>query len=181
MEQQETTTPEVTTRSVGTRFGLIAAVVGIVYFLILRLANIDMQGPASWFGWLITALIIFLAHKYYKDNGTGYLNYSQGIGIAFWLGLVSSAISSIFTYIYIKFVDTTFMDMVKEKQYEKMQEQGLSDEQIDQAMKFASAFSTPEALLIIGFIVSVIAAVIIALLVTLITQRKSPETGALDA
>lgn len=179
MEQQEAIAP-VTTKSAGIRFGLIGAVIGIIYFIILRVADLDMQGPASWFGWVITAVLIFLAQKYYKDNGDGFLNYSQGIGIAFWLGLVSGAISSVFTYIYIKFVDTAFIDMIKDKQYEDMQSRGMSDEQIDQAMKFAAMFTTPEAMLIMGFIMTVISAVIIALIVTLITQNKRPETGALD-
>jgi uncharacterized membrane protein YeaQ/YmgE (transglycosylase-associated protein family) len=179
MEQQEAITP-VTTKSAGIRFGLISAVIGIIYFIILRVANIDMQGPAGWLGYVITGVLIFLAHKYYKENGDGYLNYSQGIGIAFWLGLVSGVISSIFTYVYIKFVDTAFIDMIKEKQLEQMQSQGMSDDQIDQAMKFAGMFTTPEAILIMGFIGAVIGAVIIALIVTLITQNKRPETGALD-
>jgi hypothetical protein len=179
MEQQEVIVP-VTTRSAGTRFGLIAAVVGILYFVILSMLDVDMQGPAGWLGWLFTAVLIFLAHKYFKENGDGYMNYSQGIGIAFWLGLVSGAISSVFTYIYVKFIDSGFMDAIKEKQYEQMQGQGMTDDQIDQAMKIAGMFSTPLAMLIMGFIMSVIGAVIIALLVTLITQKKNPDAGALD-
>lgn len=180
MEQQETTIA-VSTRSTGVRYGLIGAVIGIIYFIILRMLDVDMQGPASYLGWVFTAVLIFLAQKYYKDNGTGYMNYSQGIGIAFWYGLVSAAISSVFTYIYIKFVDTAFIDMIKEKQYEEMQKRGMSDEQIDQAMKFAGMFATPEAIFVMGLIMTIISAVIIGLLVTLITQKKSPETNALDA
>jgi uncharacterized membrane protein YeaQ/YmgE (transglycosylase-associated protein family) len=180
MEQQEAPIV-VTTKSAGIRYGLISAVIGIIYFIILRAMNVDMQGPAGWLNWVILGVLIFLAQKYYKDNGDGYLEYSQGIGIAFWLGLTSAAISSVFTYIYIKFVDTAFVDQIRDKQYEEMQARGMSDEQIDQAMKIAGMFSTPEAILIMGFIFSIIGAVIIALLVTLITQKKRPETsGALD-
>jgi hypothetical protein len=179
MEQQEAPVV-VTTKSAGIRYGLISAVIGIVYFLGLRMADVDMQGPASWLGWVITAVLIFLAHKYYKENGTGFMSYSQGIGIAFWLGLISAAISSVFTYLYIKFIDTAFIDMIKEKQYEQLQSRGMSEEQIDQAMKFAGMFATPEAIFLMGFVMTVISAVLIALIVTLITQKKSPETGALD-
>jgi hypothetical protein len=179
MEQQEATIA-VSTKSAGIRYGLISAVIGIIYFIILRVSGVDMQGPASWLGWVFTGVLIFLAQKYYKENGTGYMNYSQGIGIAFWLGLVSAAISSVFTYFYIKFLDTAFIDIIKDKQLEEMQKRGMSDEQIDQAMKFAGMFATPEAIFIMGFIMTVISAVIIGLLVTLATQKKSPDTGALD-
>jgi hypothetical protein len=179
MEQQEATVA-VTTRSAGIRFGLISAAIGIIYFIVLRMANVDMQGPAGWVGWLITGVLIFLAHKYYKENGNGFMSYSQGIGISFWLGLVSAAISSVFTYLYIKFFDTGFIDMMKDKQIEQMQERGMSDEQVDQAMKFAGMFMTPEAMFVMGLIMGIISAVLMGLIVTLFTQKKSPETGALD-
>jgi hypothetical protein len=108
------------------------------------------------------------------------MDTSQGISIAFWLGLVSGAISSVFTYLYIKFIDTGFIDTIKEKQYEQMQGQGMSDDQIDQAMKVAGMFTTPLAIMIMGFIMTVISAVLIALIITLITQKKSPDAGMLD-
>ncbi len=181
MEQQDVTTP-VTTKSAGIRFGLIGAVVGIAYFIILQVAGLDMQGPAGWVGYLFTAALIFFAHKYYKENGDGFLNYSQGIGIAFWLGLISGVISSIFTYIYVKFIDAGFIDKIKDQQYEQMQSQGMSDEQIEQAMKIAGAFTSPEVMLIMGLLGSILVTVVIALIITLITQNKRPDTGgALDA
>lgn len=180
MEQNEEATLSVTPRSAGIRFGLISAVVGIIYFIALRMAGLDMQGPAGYVGWLITGVLVFLAQKYYKDNGDGYMNYPQGIGVAFWLGLVSSFISSIFSYIYIKFIDTAFMDELRDKQLEEMQSRGMSDEQIDQAMKMAGAFMTPEFILIVGFISAIIIAVVAGLIITIFTQNKRPDTGALD-
>lgn len=176
METEINTTPGVTPRSAGIRFGLIAAVISVVYFLILSVAGLDRTNSVwSWIGYLITAAIIFLAHKYYKENGDGFMSYGQGVGMSLWIGLISGVIGSIFTYVYIKFVDTGFLEMIKEKQLEKMQAKGMSDEQIDQAMKFASMFTTPEAILIFAFIGSIIAAVIIGLIVTIFTQKKNPQ------
>ncbi|HEX8041077.1 MAG TPA: DUF4199 domain-containing protein [Chryseosolibacter sp.] len=176
METEINTTPGVTPRSAGIRFGLIAAVISVVYFLILSVAGLDRTSAVwSWLGYIITAAIIFLAHKYYKENGDGFMSYGQGVGISLWIGLISGVIGSIFTYLYIKFIDTGFIDMIKEKQLEKMQEKGMSDEQIDQAMKFASMFTSPEAILIFAFVGSIIAAVIIGLIVTIFTQKKNPQ------
>ncbi len=176
METEVNTTSGVTPRSTGIRFGLIAAVISIAYFLILNVAGLDRTAAVwNWIGYLITAAIIFFAHKYYKENGDGFLSYGQGIGVCAWIGIVSGVIASIFTYLYIKFVDTGFMETVKEKQLEAMQERGLTDEQIDQAMKFSSMFTTPEAIFIMGLIISVIATIIIGLIVTIFTQKKNPQ------
>ena len=110
MEPNVTTTPTVTTRSVGVRYGIIGGLISIAYFLVLTTAGVDMsQGIGRWAGMIITIVIIFLAHKYFKDNGDGFMSYGQGIGIGFWIGLVSAVISSIFTYIYAKFIDASFI------------------------------------------------------------------------
>lgn len=147
------------------------------------------SGAWSWIGYGITLLIVVFAHKYYKDNNIetqsvaiddrrvahGFMSYGQGVGIAFWIGLVSGIISSIFTYLYIKFVDTSFIDMVKEQQIETFQKQGMSDQQIDQAMKVAANFTTPEMMLIMGLLGSIIVTVIIGVIVSIFTQKKNPE------
>ena len=100
-----------TTRTVGIRYGMIFGVISIVYFLIFVLADLDMtQGIGRWGTSLISLVIVFLAHKYYKENGDGFMSYGQGIGIGFWIGLVASVASSIFTYIYLKFIDDSFIN-----------------------------------------------------------------------
>jgi hypothetical protein len=177
MEQENSTALEtVTTRSAGIRYGVIAAVIGIVYFLILTSLGLDMQeGAWRWVGYVITIVMVVLAHKYYKDNNASFMAYGQGVGVAFWLGLISSVINSIFTYVYIKFIDTEFMEGTKQKQIEQMQERGMSDEQIDQAMQISSMFMTPEAIFLFALIFGILGTVIIGLIVSIFTQKKPAE------
>jgi hypothetical protein len=181
MEEQQNTSAaamETTTRSTGIRYGVIAAVIGIAYFLILNTMGMDLtQGFWSWFRYVITIGILVLAHKYYKDNRDGFMSYGQGIGISFWMGLISAVIGSIFTYIYVKFLDESFITMMKDKQIEAMEAKGMSEQQIDQAMQFASMFMTPEAILGFGLVFGLIGTVICGLIVTIFTQKKAPETA----
>ena len=101
--------------------------------------------------------------------------YGQGMGITFWLALVSSVIYSIFFYAYIKFIDSSFVETMKNNEIEKMQERGISDEQIDQAMGIASMFMTPEAMFGFSLVFGTIMIVCIGLVVTAFTQNKNPE------
>ena len=175
MENENLQSEKVTTRSAGIRYGLIMAVLSIAFFVIMNVAGLDMQGPVGYLGWVITAVMLFLAHKYYKEQGDGYMSIGQGVGIGFWAGTISSVISSIFTYVYIKFIDDSFLQTIKDKQLEAMEKQGLSDEQIEQSMKIAGAFTSPEAILGFGIVFGIIAAVIIGLLVALITKKNNPD------
>jgi hypothetical protein len=173
---EETSTPFVTTRSAGVRYGIIMGIAGIALFVIFIVAGVDIQGPARWLNVLVLAAVIFLAHKYYKENGDGFMTIGQGIGIGFWLCLVSSTISSVFSYVYMKFIDTGFVQQMIDRAREGMEEKGtMSDEQIDQAMAFTAKLMTPEMILIFGFVFGIIFGVIIAVIVGLFTQKKNAE------
>ena len=175
MENLNAQSEKATTRSAGIRYGLIMSVLSIAFFVIMNVAGLDMQGPVGYLGWAITAVMLFLAHKYYKEEGDGFMTIGQGTGIGFWAGTVSSVISSIFTYVYIKFIDDSFLQTIKDKQMEAMEKQGLSDEQMEQSMKIAGAFTSPEAILGFGIVFGIIAAVIIGLLIALITKKINPD------
>lgn len=176
MEQENTTAVEpVTTRSAGIRYGLIGGIIGIAYFLILNTAGLDTtQGFWNWFRFIITIAILIFAHKYYKDNNS-FMSYGQGVGISFWMGLIGSVIGGVFMFVYMKFIDASFVEMMKQNQINAMQERGMSDAQIDQSMKFASMFMSPVAILIFTLIFGVIGNVIAGLIVSIFTQKKAPE------
>lgn len=176
--EENVTTSTMTTRSAGIRYGIINGLIQIAYFLILTTVGIGTsRGFAPWGGTLISVILIFLAHKYFKENGDGFMTYGQGIGIGFWLGLVSAVISSFFTYIYAKFIDPGYISAIREKAIEDMEAQGQTQEQIDVAMKFVEMFTSAEAILFLGLIFGVLIMVVVALIISIFTQKPRPETS----
>lgn len=176
--EQNVTTSATTTRSTGIRYGVINGVIQVAYFLILTTAGMEVsKGFGPWGGILISLVVLFLAHKYYKENGDGFMTYGQGIGIGFWLGLVSAVISSVFGYIYAKIIDPGYITMIREKAIEDMEASGQTQEQIDVAMKFVEMFTSAETILLMSLIMGVIITVVIALIVTIFTQKPHPETS----
>jgi len=168
-----------TPRSTGIRYGAIFGIISIAYFLIFTIADLDMsKGIGRWGTTIIALVIVFLAHKFFKENGDGFMTYGQGIGIGFWIGLVASAISSIFTYIYVKFIDAEFISKIREKAMEDMEAQGQSEEQMEMAMKFVNMFTGAEALLFFGLFVGILTLVIVALIISIFTQKPRPEQFA---
>ena len=167
---------EMTTRSVGIKYGLFMALAGIAYFVIMNIMNVDMtQGVGRWGSMIFYIALIFLAHKYYKDNGNGFMSYGQGMGITFWMSLLSSVLGSIFTWIYVKFIDTEYIQKMLDKQEEAFVANGMSDEQIRQAMSMTAKFMTPEMMLVFGIVFGIIIILIVGLIVTIFTQKRNPE------
>jgi len=169
---------EVTTKSIGIKFGLIMAAISVAYFMILNVMGIDMsQGFGRWGGLIFNVAVIFFAHKSFKEGGDGFMSYGQGLGIGMWIALISSVISSIFTYIYVKFIDAGFIKTMMEKQEEQFIEKGMSEEQIKQAMDMTAKFMTPEMMLVFGLIFGFIILMVVFALVTIFTQKKNPEAA----
>lgn len=174
MEQEQTQV--VTTRDAGIRYGLIGGFIGIFYFLAVHLSGYQMQGVPSYISYLITGAIIFFGHKYYKENGTGFMSYGQGIGISAWIGIVSAVLNAVFIFVYTKFVDSTFFEKAKDAAVAEMEKRGNSEAEIEMGMKFVDMMMTPGAMFMIALIGGIIGTIIIGLLVTIFTQKKDPNT-----
>jgi hypothetical protein len=176
MEENVTTTTALTTRAVGVRYGIISGIISIAYFLILTTAGIDTsKGFGFWGGMLIGFIIMFLAHKYYKENGDGFMSYGQGIGIGFWIGLVSAAISSTFTFIYATLIDPSFIPNIREKAIADMEAKGQTQTEIDRAMPFVDMFMSPVVITLMGLFFGILITVVIALIISIFTQKPQPE------
>lgn len=172
-ESQET--KDVSLRSVAIKYGLIAGLVGIIFFVVIDFAGQSGNQSLSWIGLIFTAVIMFLAHKEFIRDGDGYMNYGQGLGLGTLMSLISSVLSSIFTFVYIKFVNPAFLENTKAAQIAAMEERGMSDAEIEQALKMSESFSGPTAILIFGIIMGVFFGFIISLVVSAITKKTRPE------
>ncbi len=175
---EESSTPAVTTRSVGTRYGVIMAAISIIVFLAMTFASMDMtSGAGRWVTIPFYLVAIYLAQKNFIDNGDNFMSYGQGMGITWWIALISSAIYFAFFYVYIKFIDGSLVETIIEKQREQMQERGMTDDQIDQAMSFSTPFMSPEVMTVFAFLGGVFFIMICGLIITIFTQKNNPESA----
>lgn len=169
MEENESNKP--TVRSVGLKYGAVSAVVNIVFFLILALSGLGaFDNKWGWIGMIFSVIILYLAHKNFKEDGDGFMSYGQGVGIGFWISLVSVVIGALFTYTYANIIDPATMESFYEKQYEQMQEKGMQEEQIEMAVSWTKKLFWP-----IYVVFGIFFGLIVALIVTIFTQKKSPE------
>jgi hypothetical protein len=67
------------------------------------------------------------------------------------------------------------IDIIKDKQLEQFEEQGMDDAQIDQAMSMSETFMTPEVMFQIALVATVFFGFIISLVVSAITKNADPS------
>ena len=165
---------KVTVSQIGLRYGIILGLIMIVYSLILQFIGLATNNWASSVSYIFLIAGMVMAHKAFKEGGDGFMRLGQGLGIGTLIGAVSGAISMIFSYLYIKFIDDSMMEMIQEKQIEAMEKQGLDDAQIEKAMEMAEKFSGPEVIFGVGLLVFIFFGFVLSLIVSLFTRKDNP-------
>ncbi len=95
--------------------------------------------------------------------------YARALGAGILVALFAGLFAASFHLLYITVINPDFMVVTKELQVQAMEKQGLSSDQIDQAMKMTGMFMHPAVqfifsilfLSIFGTIVSLIAAIFV--------------------
>ncbi|MEJ2003464.1 MAG: DUF4199 domain-containing protein, partial [Cyclobacteriaceae bacterium] len=89
--------------------------------------------------------------------------------------IIAFLLSGIFGYIYMTTIDPTIIDQVKEQQMMELEEQGMSDAQIEQAMEITEGFMTPGMLALFGILFSAFIGFILSLIISAFTKNSNPE------
>jgi hypothetical protein len=123
---------------------------------------------------IFVVVALVLAHRDFKKSNE-FMSYGQALGISMIIVTISTVISTIFTYIYIKVIDDSMLGMIRQQSEEQMMNRGMSEEQIEQAMSISSKFMTAEAIVGFGIFFGILFGFIIALIVSAITKKNPPE------
>jgi hypothetical protein len=170
----QTTTTQIALKW-GAIAGLLLMITSICGFVFNLQANNTYTVVTSLLTFLIIPILILVfAMKDYKANNNSFMGYGEGIGIGAMTGGIAGLISGIFTFIYMKFFDPSIIDKAKDLQMAKMEEQGLSSEQIDQSMEIIKMFSNPGVLMVFSIIMYIIVYLIISLIVSVIQKNEKP-------
>ena len=163
------------TARIALKWGIVSAVMIIVYTVALYISGLFKTPALSWIPFIFLLFGIVMSLREFKLMNTNFINFSEGLGLGTLMSAVCAIIASIFNYTYITFIDTTILQQMRELQIEQLEQQGLSSEQIEQAMEMASRFATPGLTLLFSMIVYVICGFIFSLVISAIIKNSKPE------
>lgn len=157
-------------------FGAILGLILMAISLIIYVFNIyESTDSISWISIVVLIAGIVIGIKKYRDqeNG-GYITYGSALGYGTLIALFAGIITAFFTYIYLGFIDDSFIQFKLMEAEDQMYASGTPDEQIEMALEWTKKFMRPGFLAIsgvfmnafLGFIISLIAAAFL---------KKEPE------
>ncbi|CAH0995263.1 hypothetical protein EMA8858_01383 [Emticicia aquatica] len=163
------------TAKIALKWGIISALLIIIYTVGLYISGYFKTPSLSWIPFILLLITIIMSMREFKSLNNAFMSFSEGLGVGTLLSAVTGLIASIFNYIYTNFIDTTIMQQMREMQMDQMEAQGLTSEQIDQAMEIASRFATPGLTFLFTIIGYVLFGFVFSLIVSAIVKNSKPE------
>jgi len=161
----------------GLRYGIVLGAASSVLFLTFAWLKINSNWMLMlpWFAFAIA--LTYLAHLYFKENNDGgTMTFGQGVIVSIWMGLASGILTSLVTYVYVRFINTAYIADIVDAMRIEMEKKGLSDEQIDTNLNMTKLFRVPEMMLVSGIFSTIFYAFVVGLVVSLITKKDPPAT-----
>jgi hypothetical protein len=166
------------------RYGLILAFVQIIINLVFYIINPETaQNSMSVLGvtqmLLVAVLSIYLLYhgtiKRRDEDLGGTITYNKSLGFMLRMALPAAFVVSVYTFIFLKYINSDMMEKAMEIQAQEMYNKGMSEEQIDQAMGMAKKMTSPAAVTVMSMFGSMIIFFIYALIASIFT-KKVPVT-----
>lgn len=100
---------KITYQKVALKYGIFVGIAHIIFFLIMRLLNLQNRVEISFVSALFLVVGIAVAISNFKRAKGGNLNYFQGLAIGATTGVVSSTILAVFLVLYVSVLDTAYL------------------------------------------------------------------------
>lgn len=165
---------QITTGQVSKKWGLIYGLIGTI----LGLVPIILEIQAPWMPIVniaVAILIYVLAMKEFKTANGGYMTFGEGFRIAMVAALISGVMQNAITYVYTKFIDPEVMGRMQEGMQDAWRQQGMSDQEIEQAQSFTAGITNPEVVAVLGIILVILGGLIWGSIVAAVVKNEAED------
>jgi len=135
---------------------------------------------------LLVILLLLFTKKYRDTELEGKITFGQAFVFGVLMVVLSTVITSLFSYIFNKFIDPEYtqrvMTMMQDKMYQWLSGRGMSDEQIESALKSleTQGNATPIETLVASVEFGLIGGAVMSLISSLIVKKNAVGEDAFD-
>jgi hypothetical protein len=103
----------ITYQNVSIKYGIFVGIAHILYFLLMRLLDLQNRVELSFLSALFLVIGIAVAISNFKRAKGGNIKYFQGLAIGATTGVVSSAILALFLIVYVTVIDPVYLSSLQ--------------------------------------------------------------------
>jgi hypothetical protein len=153
--------------------GLILALVGIVYSLVMYFLDLTFNKAQGLIAVVIQLVLLIFLLKSYRDNILhGQITYGQVVGAGVVIFLYYSIIMAVFNYVLYAFIDTGLVDKQLAFLEDAMVKKGLPQAAIDASMAIQAKIIKPGILAPLSILGSMLWGVVISLVVGIFVRKE---------
>jgi len=170
------------TNKIALNYGLILGFVSILLHVTLFALgkHLEQDWKISVLSIAITAVVIVLGIKKYKEENSGLLSLGQGLKTGIAIAMISAVVYIVYTLIFMNVISPESMEHGLEIARQKLLENpNMSEEAIETALEMQKKFSSPAFLIPIMLIVSLFIGFVISMIASLIMKKTNEEVTSI--
>lgn len=125
----------------GLYYGLAGVFLNLVFYALGM--HLDPGIPGMIVGLVVMIALIILATKKFKSDNGGFMSWGQGVKVGLGVVLIGIIINIIYQQIFQNFIEPDYMNQVMINAEQKLNDMGLTQEQIESQMEMSKKFSSP--------------------------------------
>ncbi len=139
--------------------------------------SIEQQQNFGWVSYIILAFGYFYFTKKYRDNyRDGVLTFGDGFVFMLFITIIYSVIQSLYTYVFMIFIDPDMINKIIEKAEEGFYNKNLTEEQIEQSMKMMSFMFKPWMLTTMTVLGTMFWGTVLSLIMAIFTKKQAQSS-----
>jgi hypothetical protein len=172
--ENQTTSPSL----IMLKWGAIGGLLSFIFTLITKFTGLedDFSETLGWvstiFTLIINVTILVLALREVREENDGFMSYGQGLGSSTLLGAIWGVIAGGFNYIYLQFIDQGVVQKQLDLARERLEDQGLTESQIEDAEKITKIMMGPGVQFVMVVVVTIVFMFILGLIVSGVLKRE---------
>ncbi|GGM76373.1 hypothetical protein GCM10010967_04990 [Dyadobacter beijingensis] len=162
------------TARVALKYGVLAAVVTMIYSTILYVTGLGQNKTLASLSYVFMLVGIVWAMREFREKNGGFMSYGEGLGLGSLTSAVLGLLSSAFTMFYIQFIDNDLLAAGIDQMREDLERKGMDDAQIEQAIEVSQKFMSPGIMFVTVILGYVVMGFIVSLIIAAIMRKEKP-------
>lgn len=162
------------------KWGLISALIGIVFQLIQQVTGVMSQsGTIIALYTVVTigisvAIYVMALREHREQELGGFMSFKRAFYLAFMIGMVSTIVVLVFNYIYMNFINPSAMDAQLEMTRGMMEKFGMPEDQLDAAIEKQRASLASPMSIVTGLLGAGVVVAILSLIMGAVMKKERP-------
>lgn len=154
-------------------YGAMLGLALVIYSVILWMFGLTFSKPLGYLSYLLIIAGLYLGIRAFRDQESGgFISYGRALGVGTMIGLFAGVITGFFTFIMFKFMDPELVDKAILMAEEALYKRGMTEDQIEMAIKAQKMFMKPVIFAISSILGSVFMSFIFSLIISIFLKKE---------